>query len=146
MSGRKDAYEKELSKVRKSKIQFDRNHAVKVTKVKVGDLVMIKRPGLSFAGSKLSKPLRVIKIFTNVVKTCDHQVWNLSRVVLYKGSAVQEHQFDNEKFSDNFGDNVVTGNLAKDGDDYKHRKDSSKMLRRKSTRKSQSLAYLQDYV
>ncbi|KAJ1193155.1 hypothetical protein NDU88_002460 [Pleurodeles waltl] len=52
MKGKKDAYEKvrELSKVRKSKIHFDRNHAVKVTKVKVGDVVMIKRPGLSFAG------------------------------------------------------------------------------------------------
>ncbi|KAJ1188592.1 hypothetical protein NDU88_005351 [Pleurodeles waltl] len=148
MSGKKDAYEKvrEQSKVRNSKIQFDRNHVVKVTKVKFGDLVMIKRPGLSFAGSKLSKPLRVIKIFTNSVKTCDHRVWNLSRVVLYKGSAVQEHQYDNEKFSDNVGDNVVTGNLAKDGDDYKRRKDKSKMFRRKSTRKTQSPAYLQDYV
>ncbi|KAJ1146692.1 hypothetical protein NDU88_012955 [Pleurodeles waltl] len=146
--GKKDGYEKgrELSKVKKSKIQFDRNHAIKVTKVKVGDLVMIKHPGLSLAGSKLSKPLRVIKIFTNAVKTCDHRVWNLNRVVLYKGRAIQEHQNDNEKSSDNVRDNVVTGNLAKDGDNYRHREGMSKTLLRKSTRKTQSPAYLQDYV
>ncbi|KAJ1158896.1 hypothetical protein NDU88_011568 [Pleurodeles waltl] len=148
MSAKKDAYVKgrEMSKVRKSKIQFDRNHVVKVTKVKVGDLVMIKRPGLSFAGNKLSKPLRFIKIFTNAVKICDHRVWNLSRLVLYKGSSVYEHQNDKEKFSDKVGDKVVTGDLAKDGDEYKHRKDMSKMSQRKSTRKTQSLAYLEDYV
>ncbi|KAJ1085615.1 hypothetical protein NDU88_005745 [Pleurodeles waltl] len=135
-----------MSKVRKSKIQFDRNHAVKVTKVKVGDLVMIKLHGLSFAGDELFKPLRVIKIFTNAVKTCDHRVWNLSRIVLYKGSSVYEHQNDKERFSEKVGDKVVTGDLAKDGYEYKHRKDMSKMLQRKSTRKTQSPAYLQDYV
>ncbi|KAJ1115783.1 hypothetical protein NDU88_004005 [Pleurodeles waltl] len=140
MKGKKDAYEKvrELSKVRKTKIQFDRNHAVKVTKVKVGDVVMIKRPGLSFAGSKLSKPLRVIKIFTNAIKTCDHRIWNLSRVVLHKGSAAQEHQRNNE----DVGDNMGTGNSAKDGD----KGDGNKTLQRKSTRKTQSPSYLQDYV
>ncbi|KAJ1164228.1 hypothetical protein NDU88_004673 [Pleurodeles waltl] len=136
----------ERCKVRNSKIQFDRNHAVKVTKVKVGDLVMMKRPGLSFAGDTLSKLWRVIKIFTNAVKTCDHRAWNLSRVVSYKGSSVYEHQNDKEKFSDKVGDKVMTGDLAKDGVGYKHRKDMRKMLRRKSTRKTQSLAYLQDYV
>ncbi|KAJ1079767.1 hypothetical protein NDU88_000004 [Pleurodeles waltl] len=137
---KKNAYVKgrEMSKVKKSKFQFDRNHAVKVTKVKVADLVMIKRPGLSFTGDKLSKPLRVIKIFTNGVKTCYHRVWNLSRVVLYKGSSVYEHQHDKEKLSDK----VVNGDLAKGGDEHKH----SEMSQRKSTRKTQSPAYLHDYV
>ncbi|KAJ1217498.1 hypothetical protein NDU88_005092 [Pleurodeles waltl] len=117
----KDGYvkERELSKVKKSKTRFDCNHAVKVTKVKVGDLVMIKRPGMSIAGCKLSKPLRVVKIFTNAVKTCDHRVWNLNRVVLYKGGVVQEHQDDYEnstKAGDNYRDSEFIGNSTKVGD------------------------------
>ncbi|KAJ1091451.1 hypothetical protein NDU88_004576 [Pleurodeles waltl] len=107
---------------------------------------MIKCPCLSFAGDKLSKLLGVIKIFTNAVKNCDHRVWNLSRVVLYKGSSEYEHQNDKEKFSEKVGDKVVTGDLPKHGDEYKNRKDMSKMSRRKSTRKTQSPAYLRDYV
>ncbi|KAJ1080168.1 hypothetical protein NDU88_000388 [Pleurodeles waltl] len=82
--------ERENVKANSRKTYFDHKHSVKVTKVNVGDWVMIKRPGFQSGGNKLSKPMKFVKIFNNAIRTDDHRVWNLNRVVPYKGKEIQD--------------------------------------------------------
>ncbi|KAJ1156900.1 hypothetical protein NDU88_009617 [Pleurodeles waltl] len=51
---------------------------------------MIKRLGFQSGGKKLSKPIKVVKIFNNAIRTDDHRVWNLNRVVPYKGKEIRD--------------------------------------------------------
>mgnify|MGYP002804608524 CR=1 FL=1 len=49
-------------------------------------MVLIKKPKGGIGKSELSGPVRVIKLFRNAVKTADSKIWNLNRVVVFKGN------------------------------------------------------------
>ncbi|KAJ1162489.1 hypothetical protein NDU88_002957 [Pleurodeles waltl] len=91
---------------------------------------MIRRPGFQSGGSKLSKPMKVIKIFNNAIRTDDHRVWNLNRVVLYRGKEMRDAEDAEENDNSSLGkDNGST-------DDFLMR----------SHRKMRRPAYLKDYM
>lgn len=81
-----DVQQREELKAADRNFVFDNRNAVKKVEVKVGDWVMIKRPGLfGSSSSKFMEPILVVKVFHNAVKTQDHRIWNLNRVVILKG-------------------------------------------------------------
>ncbi|KAJ1191434.1 hypothetical protein NDU88_000750 [Pleurodeles waltl] len=121
---------RENVKANNRKIYFDHKHSVKVTKVNVGDWVMIKRPGFQSGGNKLSKPMKVIKIFNNAIRTDDHRVRNLNRVVPYRGKEMRDAEDAEE--NDN-------SSLGKDNS-------STEDFFRRSDRKTQRPVYLKDYM
>ncbi|KAJ1112120.1 hypothetical protein NDU88_000388 [Pleurodeles waltl] len=73
---------KERVKKEKSKLNFDKTNAVKKTVINVDDWILIKNPLMK---KKLSGPMKVVKLFTNAIKTDDDRIWNLNRVVKYRG-------------------------------------------------------------
>ncbi|KAJ1119939.1 hypothetical protein NDU88_008122 [Pleurodeles waltl] len=121
---------RENVKANNRKIYFDHKHSVKVTKVNVGDWIMIKRPGFQSGGNKLSKPMKVIKIFNNAIRTDDHRVWNLNRVVPYSGKEM--HDAEDAEENDN-------SSLGKDNG-------STDDFLRRSDRKTRRPVYLKDYM
>ncbi|KAJ1092528.1 hypothetical protein NDU88_005638 [Pleurodeles waltl] len=118
---------RENVKANNRKIYFDHKHYVKVTKVNVGDWVMIKRPGFQSGGNKLSKPMKVIKIFNNAIRTDGHRVWNLNRVVLYRGKEMRDAEEN---------DNSSLGKVNGSTDDFLRRSDL----------KTRRPVYLKDYM
>ncbi|KAJ1214034.1 hypothetical protein NDU88_001662 [Pleurodeles waltl] len=108
--------------VRLSKQNFDRSNSVKKTIVEVGDWVLIKRPNWMDGAGKLSKNMRIIKVFRNAVKTNDHQVWNLNRVVKCRRDPVKK-----------LGDQDTAG------------KDVAKKIQKSSERKIKMPVYLKDH-
>ncbi|KAJ1215236.1 hypothetical protein NDU88_002845 [Pleurodeles waltl] len=121
---------RENVKANNRKIYFDLKHSVKVTKVNVGDWVMIQRPGFQSGGNKLSKPMKVIKMFNNAIRTDDHRVWNLNRVVPYRGKEMRYAEDAEENDNSSLGkDNGST-------DDFLRRSD----------RRTRRPVYLKDYM
>ncbi|KAJ1101329.1 hypothetical protein NDU88_006399 [Pleurodeles waltl] len=121
---------RENVKANNRKIYFDHKHSVKVTKVNVGDWVMIRRPGFQSGCNKLSKPMKVIKMFNNAIRTDDHRVWNLNRVVPYRGKEMRDAEDAEENDNSSLGkDNGST-------DDFLRRSD----------RKTRRPVYLKDYM
>ncbi|KAJ1098795.1 hypothetical protein NDU88_003902 [Pleurodeles waltl] len=108
---------RENVKANNRRIYFDYKHSVKETKGNVGDWVMIKRPGFQSGGNKLSKPMKVIKIFNNAIRTDDHCVWNLNRVVSYRGKEMRDAEDAEENDNSSFGkDNGSTDEFLRRSD------------------------------
>ena len=55
---------------------------------------MVKTPWKK-NGYKYDSPLRMVKLFKNAAKTEDSRIWNLNRVVLYRGNVTLDRR-DNE--------------------------------------------------
>ncbi|KAJ1193748.1 hypothetical protein NDU88_003044 [Pleurodeles waltl] len=71
---------------------FDVKKSARATKVRVGDWVMIRKPVKKGGFPGRSKLVRVVKLFTNAVKTEDSRIWNLNRVVVINKDAVGKGQ------------------------------------------------------
>ena len=123
---------------------FDKHKAVKITAVRVGDWVRIKLPKGKVNFSKYGKPVKVIKLFRNAIKTEDYRIWNLNRVAKCKGPEI----------------NVMDGKCSQKGEiknshslvneskeswltnpDFKE-----KVVMRKSTRVCKKPSLLKDYI
>ena len=76
--------QREKMKIAQRKLNFDQRKSTKPTQINVGDWVLIKTPWKK-TGYKYEKPVKVIKLFGNAIKTDDYRIWNLNRVVKYKG-------------------------------------------------------------
>ncbi|KAJ1139291.1 hypothetical protein NDU88_005666 [Pleurodeles waltl] len=78
---------------------------------------MIKRPGFQSGGNKLSKPMKVIKIFNNAIRTDDHRVWNLNHVVPYRGKEICDAEDAEENDNSRLGkDNGSTDDFLRRSD------------------------------
>lgn len=70
---------------------YDQRKSVKRTVVKVGDCVLMRNPCKKGSSTACLKPMQVIRIFNNAVKTADHRIWNLNRVVVVTDDLVPFH-------------------------------------------------------
>ncbi|KAJ1200500.1 hypothetical protein NDU88_004324 [Pleurodeles waltl] len=70
--------------------EYDERKKVCKINVNVGDVVKVKSPVSCMDGSKYSRPLKIVKLFRNAVKTSDGRIWNMNRVVPLKNLLEKE--------------------------------------------------------
>ena len=91
--------QKEEQKILQRKDYYDSKRSTKTTQVKVGDLVLIKTPWKK-DGYKYDSPLKVIKLFNHAVKTEDFRIWNLNRVVVFRGHNTKQNESSHSQKTD----------------------------------------------